>query len=433
MRRFPGDLLRALRGLPCADLAPDLGLAKSRERGKWSCPLCGSSNGLHCYTAGRGSHCYSCGADLDAIELVRAALGLDFPAGVRWLCERQGWHLDDSPSLTSPSPSPRYAAPVRAPDAPIWAPLWRGFERRAIKDGATPERAAQLATASLAAAVRGLWRDLLDLLPDQPSRLLAIWCERRRLPGDLVSWAGWRACGGGLWGELVRELMRERGEELLAAAGLVRAGEPFPRPPRGCELVLMPYWLGEAFNDAPGDAVDTLRFRLMRPDLTRDLYSLPSPDPDGWTPSHARPAWHSPSAPYLLSAAHKARKLTSPDAPLYLCEGESDCLALWASGAAAAAAPGATAWRAGWASQLALTSPDAPRAVILLTDGDAAGTRFVDTLERDVWAHSPAALDLINPCQPAPCKDVGELHERGLLTDALAQLTSTALRGYHAR
>lgn len=326
---LPDDLLAALRGLSCADLAPDLGLVKARERGKWSCPLCGSSDGLHCYPAGRGARCYACGANADPIELARASQGLDFPGAVRWLCDRQGWPCDaDQPrarSLTRPNPSPRLVAPVRAPDAPIWGEVWREREAIVLEGGdVSPEHAAQLATASLAAAVRELW---LDLLRDMPrsfgySPRVESWLERRRLPEDLALWAGWRACDSEHWLCVILDgLVPKYGEELCAAAGLLRNGAPFPNVDDGCEILVMPYWRGEAFDDAPGAVVDTLRFRIIRSDGSRQLLNMPNPDPDGWTPSNARPTWHSPSGPYLLSAAHKARQLTAPDAPLYLCEG----------------------------------------------------------------------------------------------------------------
>lgn len=433
MRRFPDDLLEALRGLSCADLAPDLGLVKARERGKWSCPLCGSSDGLHCYPAGRGARCYVCAANADPIELVRASQGLDFPGAVRWLCDRQGWPCEaDQPrtrSLTSPAPAPRFVAPVRAPDAPIWGEMWREREAMALEGGdVSPEHAAQLATRAVDGVVRELW---LDLLRDMPrsfgySPRAESWLSRRQLPDDLALWAGWRACDSEYWlSVILADLVPKYGEELCAAAGLLRKGEPFPKVDYGGEILVMPYWRGEAFDDAPGAVVDTLRFRIIRCDGSRQLLNMPNPDPDGWTPSNARPTWHSPSGPYLLSAAHKARQLTAPDAPLYLCEGESDCLALWACNAPAAATPGASAWRAGWASQLALTSHDAPRAVIVFMDNDEAGERFIDALDRDIIAQDPDASDIDNRVKiypPTPCKDVGELHERDFLRDTLAQL-----------
>lgn len=433
MRRFPDDLLEAVRGLSCADLAPDLGLVKARERGKWSCPLCGSSDGLHCYPAGRGARCYVCGANADPIELVRASQGLDFPSAVRWLCDRQGWPYEaDQPrarSLTRPNPSPRLVAPVRAPDAPIWGEMWREREAIVLEGGdVSPEHAAQIAMRAVDSVVRDLW---LDLLRDMPrsfdhSPRVGSWLAQRRLPDDLALWAGWRACDSEHWRAVILEDLKTKyGEELCAAAGLLRKGEPFPKVDYGGEILVMPYWRGEALDDAPGAVVDTLRFRIIRCDGSRQLLNMPNPDPDGWTPSNARPTWHSPSGPYLLNAAHKVRQLTAPDAPLYLCEGESDCLALWACGAPAAATPGASAWRSGWASQLALASPDAPSAVIVFMDNDEAGERFVDALDRDIIAQDPDAADMdsrVKIYPPTPCKDVGELHERDLLRDTLAQL-----------
>lgn len=75
-------------------------------------------------------HCFGCHAGGgDALSLAMAVLGLDFPAGVRWLADQVGYLIDESPQAalrTAPRvrPAPRLVEPdAPPPSAPLGLPL----------------------------------------------------------------------------------------------------------------------------------------------------------------------------------------------------------------------------------------------------------------------------------------------------------------------
>lgn len=88
-RRVPyGEVNGALSG---ADVAGEVGLSPARERHKYACPACPSSNALHAYPRPKGgAYCFSCGASFSAVDLAAAALGLSPAEACRRLAERFG-------------------------------------------------------------------------------------------------------------------------------------------------------------------------------------------------------------------------------------------------------------------------------------------------------------------------------------------------------
>ena len=100
------------------DLAHRLGLEKPRQRGKWSCPRCGSRDNLHIYPQPeRGAYCYGCGS-IDAPALVMAAQGCTFPQALRFIDPSQTQTRD----YTAPKPKKR-AMPAIDPDT-VTALTW---------------------------------------------------------------------------------------------------------------------------------------------------------------------------------------------------------------------------------------------------------------------------------------------------------------------
>jgi hypothetical protein len=106
--RLPVDLVKAL---DATIVAGWLGLEPSgRERHKFPCRWCPSSDALHAYPGpGRGLFCFACGRAFSTIDLTMQARGLGFGDAIRWLADRAGI-ADAAPILR--------AKMIRTPAAP---------------------------------------------------------------------------------------------------------------------------------------------------------------------------------------------------------------------------------------------------------------------------------------------------------------------------
>jgi hypothetical protein len=438
-RRFADRDLDALRRADCAQLAPHLGLTPApRERGKWSCPSCGSRDGLHCYPSTRGAHCYACGASLDALALTQAALGLTWPDAVRELASLLGYALDATagapPSTPSRASTPSTRAAASTPStritrrpplsltspsttpAPSWAADWSERYTICLDGGADDLTAARLATEQMARDVRAMFGELGELLDALDGALhpdLLGWAAARALTPELLASLGWRAVSGQVWAAAVGALRDRWGAPLVEAAGLIREGRPWPHSSSERPVVAIPY------PDAAGELA-TVRLRVRGADgaWSKPL-ALPHPDRDGWLPSTAPATWYRPCAPYLL--AHALATLTAtapPDAPLYLVEGESSAAAMWGVGRPAIGLAGAHGWADGWARYLPSDRP-----LVYYRDNDAAGLQAWRRVARDasrLWGVA-TARERLTVCKSAHHGDAGDLHRAGLLGAALTE------------
>jgi hypothetical protein len=96
----PRALYDAVNGIEAGTLAEMLGIARARERGKFACVACPSSDGLHAYRGGgRGFYCFACGTAFSAVDAAMAVWGLEHGDA----CQR----LADAFGLTASTSEPR--------------------------------------------------------------------------------------------------------------------------------------------------------------------------------------------------------------------------------------------------------------------------------------------------------------------------------------
>jgi len=311
---------------------------------------------------------------------------LDFPEAARWLAAQAGVAIDDEGAPAAPR-APQSVTPVSSPVGPSSSEC----EELRARAQLTWQRA-YLAIAP-APALEGQederWVDLSgDVWTPEATR----WASSRRLPLDLLTCMGWRSCTGERWREVVMGLDRKEAKR----AGLIddkgRVHGWWAR-----ELILMPYWRDEG--------MDTLRLRALSPNTgaweKRSMINGARAQGLSWA---AR-------LPYLGEwAAFDAGELGRP---VIVCEGESDCMALWACGVPACAAPGAGAWQQGWARQLMNRGVSG---LILLFDHDSAGLKLKNAIKADAQAsHIPfKAFTLPH------VKDVSQAHAKDELRAILA-------------
>lgn len=372
--RFDADMIARIKAaLPLADLLPALGATKGRERGKWSCLVCGSSDGLQLYSDGH-AHCYaSCASGRDALDLLGAVYGADMGAKVRagaqlaridYEGERAAF-LGREPERGAPA-APSLPAPVRR--AHRGAPRWEQLADDAELLGHQRPDAEQFASAQLkdeARAVLVWMRGQVVELDDWAAR----WLEGERgLDPQMCLAFGLVSCTAPRWRELVHAAAGRFGADVVKVAGVMRAedgehhreGDPFPRVPR---FIIMPNVI------EGGAALDALRFRNPAPSSPH-LKALALLNPAALTPGLS---W-ALERPYLETWALEMAR--THDLPLYVCEGELDALSMWQMGRPALAAPGAKSWRAGWCASWAGLSR-----VVVVADQDArAGAELAQSI-----------------------------------------------------
>ena len=222
------DVFSAAKELPGDTLVAALDLAAARERNKYGCPACGSSDGLHVYAS--GVFCYVCRAG--AVDVAAAAWRcepreaaerlLDRPAELpreslrqHRRSERRAVHVD-GPALAAAVAEALAGAPLPvdawewlrgrglAPDAaPLPSDLfgvapngWRAFAEVLSAAGAS---ASDLTASGLVAGWRGAFGWLIALYRDPEGKPNAV--RLRAVTPPPPSWKG-RPPAGGKWANL---------------------------------------------------------------------------------------------------------------------------------------------------------------------------------------------------------------------------------------
>lgn len=339
MNAIPPVVLDHIRHYICAqDVANALGLPKGKERHKWACPACGSSDALNVYREpGRGSHCFSCGQSHDPIDLVRETLGLDFRPAVEWLAGSLGFAHLLSDEIDE--------AELRKHQVEIA----REQERRRREREEREELA------------RRVGRDVYDRI--WPLMMLGPagtkYLEQRAIPAEVAHHVGIRSVESmAEW----RELLEPFTDEELDLAGLtLESGGLFPWE---APFLVIPYWFEKG-------GIDIIRFRSLNPE-TRWRY--------------LSPRGHKPTVPYL---SHAAFSLSNTHDVLFVCEGELNALSVVVAGAPAIGSCGRAFWNAEWSRDFRWF-----QRVIVLRDPGVPGQEFAalvrerteEALGRD-WVH----------------------------------------------
>lgn len=259
--------------------AQEVGLKAARERFKFSCPTCASSDALHAYPrAGGGAYCFSCGTSFSAVDLAMAAWGLSPADACRRLADRVG----------------------------IWADA-RGAPAQAA---ARPARSEE-ATRRLRQEVYGAIVASLTLGPQAREYL-----EGRGLNPDFAHVQGLRSVESvEEWRSLHAGLLAAHGAPALGAAGFGTASSPW-LPWRGrVPALVLPYFA------RAGRGVEAMRFRRMTPGDKRYMAPVGAGTQIPW----------------------RAEAFDAPDPlELVITEGELDALTLLQSGYESVGLGGAT-------------------------------------------------------------------------------------------
>lgn len=369
-----GDrLIEEAKASDCRDIAARL-LDSARKSNKFACPVCPSSDALHVYED--GAYCYSgqhSGAkQMDAIDLVKHALGVGFRGAVEHLTGRS---LDDVESSGGKRQSRETRTETDTHD-PEYDQRAAVFEiRDGLERGEAQVQARQRgATASMSAGLRtqarrkvkeieeaapwtggadlGPTTSLLERLTDaiglgeRGTQYLA----SRGIPEDVARGCGVVSCTRDQWGAWCGEL---GDDDSLRRSGLIaRADTDSPSlHPFYSHFLVFPY-----YTEGCDAAMSTLRFRDTSGDVTPKMLSVCG---DGPTTS---------SVPYLQWCVQWAR---DDGLPLFVVEGELDALSIVACGYPAVATYSASVWPPEWcAGWGGLTC------AIVVAEGDPAGDAF---------------------------------------------------------
>jgi hypothetical protein len=269
------EVRRALDG---PRIAADVGLRPARERDKYGCVACDSSDALHVYR--NGAKCYSCGWSGSAIDLAAAAWRIEPREACRRLAEQYGVQPDPMYRRTSPAPRSR---PSRAgADA---------LRHRAEVYGELVARTTLGTDGRAYLAARGIAPALADAHGIRSAESPAAW---------RTTWA---------------ELERAHGADAMASAGLWRDGRAWYPWGGRVPAIALPYLSRDG-------QVEAVRWRRID-DAAERRYMAP-------LGAGAR-------IPYRAEAVDGPRPLR-----LVVAEGELDALALVQAGYDAVGLGGAT-------------------------------------------------------------------------------------------
>lgn len=337
-------------------LATRMNLEGASEAHKFECPFCASSDAFHVnpasrYKGGSGgfaARCYSCmgrGEALsDTIEMVERIQGVSHLEALEYITgepvasgEASGSNVPagDSPGEASGTGEGEASPAGDSPGEPV-------------SPEAREERIAKL-ECDVRAALELLWGEA-SLEGDDPA---TTYLRSRGISHNLAYRAGVRHVEATEWRYLVQNRI---GYDLQHYAGLRDSSDNI-HPARADHIILFPYF--EAFTSPPDRetfALETLRFRSPRDGAP--VLSLAGGEYDV-CPS-------TPCSPFMAKDAVALAKRAGE--PLYVCEGEIDCLSLWQCGRYAIGIPGARSWRAEWCERWGALD------VIVLLDGDDDGT-----------------------------------------------------------
>lgn len=323
------DYISQSTTLSAPTVAHALGLTKARERHKWGCPACGSSDGLHVYEGqGRGAYCWACDKGFDAIDLVRASTQLKFKEAVAWLASE--FSFSDSAEPISPSERIRIDREL--------AERQRAEDEKRERDTATAREVYDTLWGSMQLGTVG--REYL---------------ESRAIPYEVAHHIGTRSVESQKEWEALRDLCWPHD---LATAGLVgtsKDGEEYPVP-WSTPFLVLPYWLDEG--------LDILRFRSLKEKGSKGL-------------RYMSPQGRQPSVPFLSWSA--SRVAIENKSTLYICEGEFDALSIVLAGYPALGVSGWGVWKDEWCEYLR-----GVESVVIIGDGDMGGLRLIEKVATSI-------------------------------------------------
>lgn len=370
MGRLPDDAVARVKAIPAPDVAAWLDLTPARERHKYGCLWCESSDALHVYPD--GFKCYACGKGGDVIEATMQRRGLDFRGAVDalasqfmvFLPESGGQGVRFTPPVgykqESPRPRPvgsRDPAPAPNPEREaVYAALWR--------------------CCTLTPTGRAYLRERMG------ADVAGIEAEFRSVEGR----EGWKAILTALQGEFPAAVIQD-------AVGTHEDGKlalPFGG---NAPVLVIPYRL-------EGRTVG-VRFRNL-------------------TPGHDKKARYRDLGKRAPLWPYRADDLcgAGDPRPLHIVEGELNAatLAGYSRRYRVIGVPGVARWNDDWTPYLR----GIPR-VVVWYDGDTAGDKGVSDLARkfqsafgQVWLEDRVLR------QPMQGGDLNDLHRQGTLPEYLA-------------
>lgn len=259
-------------------IAGELGLESARERHKYACVWCSSSDGMHVYKDG-GAKCFACGHSGSVIDLAAARWGVEPVEACRMLAERNG---------IRPDPLYRPERVVRPPKAVGLSPNTLQHRSEVYGD--------LVARTTLASQGR-------------------LYLEGRALSPDLAEVHGIRSMESPEeWRSAWATLHDLHGTAAMTDAGLWRDGRPWHPWGSKVPALLLPYL-------DPAGQVVAVRWRRLIPGNRRYMAPLRAPA----------------SIPWGAEAVEGPRPLE-----LVLVEGELDALAARMAGYDAMALGGTT-------------------------------------------------------------------------------------------
>lgn len=357
------DIFERARNVPIDDVLRSRHVIEARQRNKYACVACESSDAMHVYYDGNKAHCFSCGGDFSPIDIVMHIDGVDaLPAAKMLLGE------DGGDTTLMPTSSPQHA---------------RRASRRPSDGHSQSKQSA--ASGTRHRVLNAMYPDI-GLGDDGANYLSA-----RGIDPSLASLLGVGAGDGRHW----HELRGEYTEQELTAAGLLNSrGGIHPHYARG--FLVFTYFTSD------GGAVDSYRFRRIYEDSSHKMLALCGPGP---------------KEPYLASVSvPQARK---SDGVLYVVEGELDALSINQVGRWAIATPGASVWKHRWCEGWEQLR------VVVLADADEAGLGLAERIARSALKVQGAEwvernLELCTPS--AVGADPNDLLQEGRLDQQLSKL-----------
>lgn len=366
-----------VKEIPGPDVAEWLGLPKARERHKWACVWCDSSDALEVYPeGGRGAHCFSCGKSDSVVGMVMAKQGYDFADAVHALAGRFGIYIPDTRDLPAPrAPRPPVAAPVRtvAPEV---------------------EAEAQLASTCREA----IYRAVLDTLSLEPFAREYLAGRGFRGLDHLFAEDGFRSIDGRTGWARVWNALRTSGfvdEQIKAVLTPYRPEKPKPDTVR--ERYKLPWASFASVLVIPyryQGRIVGLRFRKLNPtprdkgDRYRDL------------------GGRTPPMPFNADALDGCG-----EQELHVVEGELNAWTLAGENLRAIGLPGAQSpWRTEWTPLVR-----AAKLLVAWYDNDKGGHSGAGRLAEALQGEMGAPWLAERGRHLAPTKDANDLHREGLL------------------
>jgi ribosomal protein S27AE len=387
-----------LRTLDPALVLERLNVSKAREKDKWSCPSCGSSDALHNHKD--HTYCFSCQGSFNAVDLAEIVHGISAIDAAYWLGEEFQIAMPERASLARSS---------RTKSASFKRPAKRGRARskrkkalRSTYDTRSPSSLAHTMEVEEGTAPDGgrldpaMWSVVAQVIeasvPYESTDMKRYFTQERGFVfEDDDAWLAFldfseiRAVTREPWQGAVYELCTQThihcpiednpNFHALQAAGLLNLSDK-PREGREneseVECIKRTHWVAPygydvflvmPYFDMKGALVD-VRFRRIDGGGHPKMKSL--------TGRGAAPV------PYLSWLSYPFAKETGI---LFVVEGEMDALALCHVGIPAIAVPGASAWKPAWCEDWIDFEH-----VVCWADHDKAGAELKTKIDASVMA-----------------------------------------------